>query len=145
MKQARVILETYHVDGEEHISETELLHGAIKGMVSSLKDPYTRFVYPDELKEEEIELQGEYGGLGIYIGQRDGKTLVVSPIEDTPVSYTHLDVYKRQDLKRSISLKAIADSTPPTRRAPTTAPMKISLARRNIFLIPPFRLHYLPR
>ncbi|NMD17343.1 MAG: S41 family peptidase [Synergistaceae bacterium] len=84
MKQARVILETYHVDGEEHISETELLHGAIKGMVSSLKDPYTRFVYPDELKEEEIELQGEYGGLGIYIGQRDGKTLVVSPIEDTP-------------------------------------------------------------
>ncbi|HON34548.1 MAG TPA: S41 family peptidase [Synergistales bacterium] len=84
MKQARVILETYHVDGEEHISETELLHGAIKGMVSSLKDPYTRFVDPDELKEEEIELQGEYGGLGIYIGQRDGKTLVVSPIEDTP-------------------------------------------------------------
>ena len=83
MKQARVILETYHVDGEEHISETKLLHGAIKGMVSSLKDPYTRFVDPDELKEEEIE-PGEYGGLGIYIGQRDGKTLVVSPIEDTP-------------------------------------------------------------
>lgn len=84
MKQARVILETYHVDGEEGISEENLLHGAIRGMVSALDYPYTRFVDPDELKEEEIELQGEYGGLGIYIGQRDGKTLVVSPIEDTP-------------------------------------------------------------
>lgn len=84
MKQARVILETYHVDGEEGISEKDLLHGAIRGMVSALDDPYTRFLDPDELKEEEIELQGEYGGLGIYIGQRDGKTLVVSPIEDTP-------------------------------------------------------------
>lgn len=84
MKQARVILETYHVDGEEKVSEEDLLHGAIKGMVSALGDPYTRFVDPEELKEEEIELQGEYGGLGIYIGQRDGKTLVVSPIEDTP-------------------------------------------------------------
>lgn len=84
MKQARVILETYHVDGDEKVSEEDLLHGAIKGMVSALGDPYTRFVDPEELKEEEIELQGEYGGLGIYIGQRDGKTLVVSPIEDTP-------------------------------------------------------------
>lgn len=84
IKQARVIIETYHVNGSEEISEKELLYGAISGMVAALDDPYTRFVNPDELKEEEIEMQGEYGGLGIYISQRDGKTLVVSPIEDTP-------------------------------------------------------------
>jgi carboxyl-terminal processing protease len=29
-------------------------------------------------------MEGEYGGLGIYISQRDGRTLVVSPIEGTP-------------------------------------------------------------
>jgi carboxyl-terminal processing protease len=79
-----VIIETYHVNGSDEISEKELLYGAISGMVAALDDPYTRFVNPDELKEEEIEMQGEYGGLGIYISQRDGKTLVVSPIEDTP-------------------------------------------------------------
>ncbi len=84
MKQARVIVETYHVEGLKDVDERELLYGAIRGMLSALDDPYTRFVDPDQLHEEEIEMQGEYGGLGIYIGQRDGRTLVISPIEDTP-------------------------------------------------------------
>lgn len=84
MKQARTIVETYHVDGNEDIREKDLLYGAIHGMVKAWNDPYTRFVDPEELKEEEIEMQGEYGGLGIYISQRDGRTLIVSPIEGTP-------------------------------------------------------------
>ena len=84
IKQARVIVETYHVEGTKDIPDKELLYGAIRGMVAAMDDPYTRFVDPEELKNEEIDMQGEYGGLGIYIGQRDGKTLVISPIEDTP-------------------------------------------------------------
>jgi len=84
MKQARVIVETYHVEGTKDIPGKALLYGAIRGMIAALDDPYTRFVDPEELENEEIEMQGEYGGLGIYIGQRDGKTLVISPIEDTP-------------------------------------------------------------
>ncbi len=77
-------METYHVEGNEDIREKDLLYGAIHGMVKAWNDPYTRFVDPDELKEEEIEMEGEYGGLGIYISQRDGRTIVVSPIEGTP-------------------------------------------------------------
>ena len=60
------------------------MQGAIKGMVESWKDHYTRFVAPDQLREEEIEMEGQYGGLGMYIGDRDGKILIISPIEDTP-------------------------------------------------------------
>lgn len=85
MKQARAIIETYQVDGEEKpAKEDDLVYGAIKGMVGAWGDPYTRFVTPTELKEEEIGMEGEYGGLGMYVGQRDGRTLVISPIEDTP-------------------------------------------------------------
>ncbi|NLK20455.1 MAG: PDZ domain-containing protein [Synergistaceae bacterium] len=85
MKQARAIIETYQVDSaEKPAEESKLLYGAIKGMVEAWGDPYTRYVDPVQLKEEEIEMEGEYGGLGIYIGQRDGRTLVISPIEDTP-------------------------------------------------------------
>ena len=85
MKQERAIIETYQVDSaEKPAEESKLLYGAIKGMVEAWGDPYTRYVDPVQLKEEEIEMEGEYGGLGIYIGQRDGKTLVISPIEDTP-------------------------------------------------------------
>ncbi|MBQ9418955.1 MAG: S41 family peptidase, partial [Synergistaceae bacterium] len=48
------------------------------------KDPYTRFVTPQQLKDDEIELEGKYGGLGMYIGDRDGQILVISPMEDSP-------------------------------------------------------------
>lgn len=85
MKQAKAIIETYHVDGDiSDISEKELVYGALEGMVAAWNDPYTRFVDPDTLKDEEIDMRGEYGGLGMYIGQRDGMTVIISPIEDTP-------------------------------------------------------------
>ena len=61
-----------------------MLHGAAKGMVEAWKDPYTRFVAPKQLKDEEIELEGKYGGLGMYVGDRDGQILVISPMEDSP-------------------------------------------------------------
>jgi carboxyl-terminal processing protease len=134
MKQARVILETYHVDGEEGISEKDLLHGAIRGMVSALDDPYTRFLDPDELKEEEIELQGEYGGLGIYIGQRDGKTLVVSPIEDTPADRAGL---KPKDQIMKIGDEVILgwsqnEVVNALRGEPGTRVVKFEIERENI-------------
>ncbi|MDR2175248.1 MAG: S41 family peptidase [Synergistaceae bacterium] len=85
VRQARAIIETYQVDADtKTLTEDQLVQGAIKGMVESWKDPYTRFVAPDQLKEEEIEMEGQYGGLGMYIGDRDGKILIISPIEDTP-------------------------------------------------------------
>jgi carboxyl-terminal processing protease len=85
MKQARAIIETYQIDAvSKDVPEDKMLYGAIRGMVAAWQDPYTRFVDPPQLKEEQIEMEGEYGGLGIYIGQRDGRTLVISPIEDTP-------------------------------------------------------------
>lgn len=85
MKQARAIIETYQVDSDkDKKEEKDLVYGAMKGFVQAYGDPYTRFVDPEELKEEEIEMEGEYGGLGIYLGHRDGKTLVISPIEGTP-------------------------------------------------------------
>lgn len=85
LKQARLIIEAYQVDAEEKkVPEETIVYGAMKGMISAWEDPYTRFVTPKELEEEQIAFQGKYGGLGITIGQRDGQTLVISPIEDTP-------------------------------------------------------------
>ena len=86
MKQARSILETYHVDGEKGPDETKFFQGAMKGIVGAMDDPYTRFVEPEQLKEENMEIEGHYAGVGMYVGQRDGKTLVISPIEGTPAA-----------------------------------------------------------
>lgn len=84
MRQARSIIEQYHVDDENSPEEEKLFFGSMKGMVSAIDDPYTRYVSPEQLREENMEMEGEYGGLGMYVGARDGKILVISPIEDTP-------------------------------------------------------------
>ena len=85
LRQVRYIIESYQVDADKKpVADEELLHGAAKGMVEAWKDPYTRFVSPKQLKDEEIELEGRYGGLGMYIGDRDGMVLVISPMEDSP-------------------------------------------------------------
>ncbi|MBQ7559755.1 MAG: S41 family peptidase [Synergistaceae bacterium] len=85
LRQVRYIIESYQVDADtKPAKEDDLLHGAAKGMVEAWKDPYTRFVSPSQLKDEEIELEGRYGGLGMYVGDRDGQILVISPMEDSP-------------------------------------------------------------
>lgn len=85
MRQAKFIIQSYQVDAEtKPASEEDLVHGAVRGMVKAWDDPYTRFVSPSELKNEQIEMEGHYGGLGMYIGERDGLVMVISPMEDSP-------------------------------------------------------------
>ena len=67
---------------------TEESYEAIRGMLASLDDPYTRFLDPKEFKEMQIDTSGELTGVGIQITlDKDTKEiLVVSPIEGTPAS-----------------------------------------------------------
>ena len=61
---------------------------AIRGMLASLDDPYTRFLDPREFKEMQIDTSGELSGVGIQLSlDKDTKQLVVvSPIEGSPAS-----------------------------------------------------------
>jgi len=67
---------------------TEESYEAIRGMLASLDDPYTRFLDPKEFKEMQIDTSGELTGVGIQISlDKDTKEIVVvSPIEGTPAS-----------------------------------------------------------
>ena len=61
---------------------------AIRGMLASLDDPYTRFLDPREFKEMQIDTSGELSGVGIQLSlDKDTKALVVvAPIEGSPAS-----------------------------------------------------------
>ncbi len=61
----------------------ELIYGAINGMLTGL-DSYSQFMPPDIYKEMQVETKGEFGGIGIVIGIRNGFLIIISPIEDTP-------------------------------------------------------------
>jgi carboxyl-terminal processing protease len=63
-------------------------YGAIRGMLGTLDDPYTRFLDPREFKEMQIDTSGELSGVGIQLSlDKDTKELVViAPIEGSPAS-----------------------------------------------------------
>ena len=69
-------------------SGTEESYEAIRGMLSSLDDPYTRFLDPKAFKEMQIDTSGELMGVGIQLSldKESEELVVVSPIEGTPAS-----------------------------------------------------------
>ncbi len=69
---------------DDKIKTPEDAYVAIDTMIASLNDRYTRFVPPKEFTEEQNMIKGSLFGIGVQIGLRDGKILVISPIEDTP-------------------------------------------------------------
>jgi carboxyl-terminal processing protease len=70
--------------GADKTTDQDHVYGAIKGMLASFGDPYTMFFTPEESKVFESEIAGEFGGVGMEMGQKDGVLTVVAPLKDTP-------------------------------------------------------------
>ena len=69
---------------DNKIQTNEDAYVAINTMIASLNDPYTKFLDPKEFAEETSSIKGSLKGIGIQIGVKDGKLMVIAPIEDTP-------------------------------------------------------------
>ena len=69
---------------DSKIHSNEDAYVAINTMVASLNDPYTKFLDPKEFADETSSIKGSLKGIGIQIGVKDGKLMVIAPIEDTP-------------------------------------------------------------
>lgn len=63
---------------------SDMINGAIKGVVESLGDPYSVYMPPKMYKELTEQVQGSFGGIGILVGQKEEHIYVVKPIKDTP-------------------------------------------------------------
>lgn len=62
----------------------EKIYGAISGLASSYKDPYTVFFPPVESKMFQDDISGDFEGVGMEIGIKNKQLQVVSPIKDSP-------------------------------------------------------------
>ena len=65
-------------------TDQEKVWGAISGLAQSFGDPYTVFFPPQDLKNFEASINGEFQGVGMEIGLRDKVITVVAPLKDTP-------------------------------------------------------------
>ena len=64
--------------------EKAISEGAIKGMVEALHDPYSEYFPADRLAELNRQMQGTLTGIGAQLRMKDGKPVVVTPLEDSP-------------------------------------------------------------
>ncbi|OIP56427.1 MAG: peptidase S41 [Helicobacteraceae bacterium CG2_30_36_10] len=74
------IVEQYNVD---NITIEELMDKALEGMLSNL-DAHSSYLKQKDYKQLKVQTNGEFGGLGITVGVRDGALTVIAPIEGTP-------------------------------------------------------------
>ena len=74
------IVEQYYVDDE---NITDLVNKSISGLLSNL-DAHSSFLNEKDFNDMKIQTNGEFGGLGITVGMKDGALTVISPIEGTP-------------------------------------------------------------
>jgi carboxyl-terminal processing protease len=61
----------------------DLTYAALRGMLASL-DPHSQFLDEESFQDIQRETKGEFSGLGIVIGVKDGGLIILSPMEDTP-------------------------------------------------------------
>ncbi len=66
------------------LNAKKMLHGAIKGMVAAVGDPYTFFLTPDENRASKDDLGGKYEGIGAQLGMKNNNITVVAPLADSP-------------------------------------------------------------
>lgn len=62
----------------------KMVYGAVAGMTQAIGDPYTVFLPPETKKRLDEDLQGEFGGVGIQLGYRDGQLAVIAPLKEHP-------------------------------------------------------------
>ena len=96
-------VEKYYVDD---IKLQEIVDKSLKGLMQEL-DAHSSYLDKKASKEMAIQTQGEFGGLGITVGMRDGALTVISPIDDTPAFKAGVkasDIILKIDNKSTINM-----------------------------------------
>lgn len=97
------IVEQYNVDD---VSIEELINKSLEGLLANI-DAHSTYLKKDEYKSLREQTSGEFGGLGITVGIKDGALSVISPIDDTPAYRAGIkagDIILRIDKKSTLNM-----------------------------------------
>jgi carboxyl-terminal processing protease len=77
------IIQSRYVE-KDKLDSANMSRAAIKGIISSLNDPYSFYLTIEELYQFASSLQGEYAGIGAYVTMQDGNLTIIAPIAGSP-------------------------------------------------------------
>ncbi|MBG0770981.1 MAG: S41 family peptidase [Anaerolineaceae bacterium] len=69
---------------DQPLDDTELMRGAIEGMLASLGDKHTSYMTPEEFNQANESLTGEYEGIGAYVDVTGDYVEIISPMKGSP-------------------------------------------------------------
>ncbi len=94
---------------------SQMVYGAIQGMVASAGDPYTTFLPPVQNKIVNDNLSGSFSGVGIEIGYKDGRLVVIAPLPGTPAERSGIKpgdyIVRIADKAKNLSIDSSGIST----------------------------------
>ncbi|WP_164867578.1 S41 family peptidase [Helicobacter pylori] len=115
----------------DKISISEIMTKAIEGLLSNL-DAHSAYLNEKKFKEFQAQTEGEFGGLGITVGMRDGVLTVIAPLEGTPAYKAGIksgDNILKINNESTLSM-SIDDAINLMRGKPKT-PIQITIVRKN--------------
>lgn len=80
--QAWQIVHDQYVD--QPVDDEVLMRGAIRGMLGALGDQHTSYMDPDQYRQANIPLEGEYEGIGAWVDPTGEYLTIVSPMPGSP-------------------------------------------------------------
>ena len=80
-----VIISNYVEPGK--LDSKILNQGAIRGIVQSIKDPYSAYLDPDAYQIQKSNIQGSFEGIGAQVSlNADNRVIIVTPLENYPAA-----------------------------------------------------------
>ena len=122
------LIEDQYVD---EINASDIINNALKGMLSNL-DAHSSFMDAKETKELQVQTHGEFGGLGITVGMKDGALTVIAPLEGTPADEAGIkagDIILKIDKESTISMSI--DDAVSRMRGKVGEPIDLAIVRKG--------------
>ncbi len=119
-------------DEDEGVPLAQIEYAMINGILGTL-DPHSRLLPPEASKEMDVENQGEFGGLGITIVEREGRLTVEYPLPGTPAERADIradDQIVRIDGESTINMSL--DDAVSKLRGPVGSEVYIEILREGI-------------
>ena len=117
----------------EPVQNKKLIQGALHGLISTL-DAHSSYMPPEIYKESQIDTKGKFGGIGLQVGMKENRIVVIAPIAGTPADRVGIlagDIILKvddQELTQKVSLLEAVHKM----RGPNGTSVTLTLQRKGV-------------